>query len=155
MGILEGVTQDGDGQARGFDVQGNQRVKGLEFYAQREFGVLEFNTRERISTGKRGTVQAGQARDVLRPQAGASFEGGRKLRFQDPSQRLLAFRLCPNGSKGVIGRVSLIGPIENLPVTQLPAAAEGDRTRPDAAQREGNHLQMGSREHARVIDAGS
>ena len=115
--------------------------------------VAKCDARERELAGERRALQALQAGRAARAEAERALV--RRLRGapRGRSRTARAPALDADRRERVVRRVALVGPVEDLPVAQLAAAAEADAAGADAAERKRDLSQLRPGEHARVGDA--
>jgi hypothetical protein len=73
--------------------------------------------------------------------------------FEHAHERRARPALHTNRRERIPWRIATIGPIENLPVTELAAATQPDRAGADAAERKRDLGQLRAGEDARIGDA--
>src|SRR5581483_7832595 len=99
---------------------------------------------KRIVALEFGVAQPGKARDIRHAESAVIYlVRWLDARLQHPRDGSSG-ALCPYREEAEGGRVAFVGPVEYFPVPQLAAAAERNRSRTDAAQREGDHPELSS-----------
>ena len=112
--------------------------------------VLEIDVREGELSGEAGGGETGKSGSVVGAEAVLAFEGRKDARFEDAREGLAGAALRPDGWERLGGAVSLVGPVEDLPVAQLAASAEAEAACADTSEGEGEHGEVASFEDARV-----
>ena len=142
------VGKHGDGQAALVGVGRHKGVEALDADADRDLRVREAHLAEGIGgvegcvaeTGQAEVVHGGAGRAVVFvgvERTGEHRGGAASLRILDVDREEGGVALGGAGVE-VLGR-----DVHDLPVAQLPAAAEGHGAGADAAQRKGDFLQVG------------
>ena len=112
--------------------------------------VAEGDLGERELAGEPRRLEPLQAGRAPRAEAERALIRRLEPRFEHAHERRARAAVHANGRERVPGRVAAIGPIEDLPVAKLSAAAEPDRAGADAAERKGDLRQLRAGEDARV-----
>src|SRR5581483_6998446 len=87
-------------------------------------------------------------------QAALSFIGRHDASLKHTRHTLPSSSFHPKGGETIVWTVSFVRPVENLPVSQLSAAAQRDRPCPQSSQRKCDHFKVSSAEDARELDSG-
>src|SRR5258705_317907 len=116
----------------------NKRRERLERDLDRQFRILEVDAREWEFPRERCSGHPGQPRRVLRSQSAFTLERREHPRFEYARYGLRVARLHPDARERVAERVAFGGPVENLPVAQLPSATKADAAGSDSAEWEGD-----------------
>src|ERR1019366_6600637 len=104
--------------------------------------------------GEGGGGEADEAGGVLGTESGGAFVGRLDARLEHTGDGLAGAGLHPDGGKGVVGRVAFVGAVEDFPVAELTASAEGDGTGGDASEGEGDGGEVSRGEDAGIGDVG-
>ena len=139
--VAQAVAQHGHRQAGIIRLAGNQRVEGVQGDLHREGRVVHLDAGKGVDAGEGGALQPGQAGAGRGRQPVAGGEGRQQPPLGNAQHRLAALLPRPDHPPGKGGLKTLGGPVEQLPVAQLPATAQGDGPGPDPAQREGDLMQ--------------
>jgi hypothetical protein len=136
-GVLHAVAQNESGDPGIVRLEGDEGIEGLEPDLERDLAVGELDLGERVFALETGLLHPGQAghEDALEAEAGRERRLERAL--EDPDE-LPARALEVQGEEGEGHVDALAGPVEDLPVAEIAPAAERDRARADAAEREGD-----------------
>ena len=136
-GVLHPEAQDEGRDAGIVRLQRDERIEGLEPDLERDLAVGELDLGEGVFALEAGFLHARQAghEDAAEAEAGRERRLDRTLEDADV---LLARLLDVEGEEGEGHMDALAGPVEDLPVAEVAAAAERDRARADAAEREGD-----------------
>ena len=135
--VLDPVAKD---EGRDAGVVGLERDEGIERFEgdlERHLAIGEFDLGERIFALERGLLHPRQTGDEDAAEAEAGRERRLERTFEDADE-LLPGLLDVEGEEGEGHVDALAGPVEDLPVAEVAAAAEGDRPGADAAEREGD-----------------
>ena len=130
----------------------DERREGLQFHFHRQIGIGEANPCQWILAGEfcfRETAQAGR---VVGAETILPFIRRQYTSLEDAGDGPGVAGLHPDRREGVRGRVSLVGAVEDFPVTKLAAATEGDASGGYSAEREGEHLEVIAGEDAGELD---
>src|ERR1035437_7844801 len=109
------------------------------------WGMKGVKASRETRTGRAGSAKSMRARGNS-PVKVAEARRTRPGAFLEPSPGgpryagggLAGAGLHPDGGKGVVGRVAFVGAVEDFPVAELTASAEGDGTGGDASEGEGD-----------------
>jgi len=154
VGILDAITQDSDGKARIVGLMGNEGREGFEADGDGDGGIGKRDAGEGKFASKMGRGEAREAGRVLRAETVLAFVGWLIAGFENVGDGLGIADLRPDGGQGVFEVVTFVGMVEDFPIAQLAAAAEGDGTRSDATEREGEHGELAAGEGAGVAGVG-
>ena len=136
-GVLDAIAQDEGRDAGIVRFEGDEGIEGLERDLERDLAVGELDLGEGVFALEPGLLHARQARHEDAAEAEAGREGRLERALEDADE-LLPGLLAIEGEEGERHVDALAGPVEDLPVAEVAAAAERDRARADAAEREGD-----------------
>ena len=125
VGIADRVPQNRHGPPGGVNIQGHERIESFQPDFHRQLGIAKGDARERVRARKGGFGKTRQTRSVIGAEAaGVPFVGRLEARFQHARHGFALSHLGPNCREGVTQLVSLVGPVEDFPIAELPAATE-------------------------------
>jgi hypothetical protein len=127
--------------------------KRVERHAHRQTPIAECHVGERVLAGEPRRFEPLQTGRAARAQAERALIGRAEPRLEDADEWRAPPALDANRGEGVSRSVAAIRPVEDLPVTQLPATTEPDRPRANAAERKGDLRELLSREDAGIRDS--
>ena len=136
-GVLHPVAQDEGRDAGVVGLERDERIEGFERDLERDLAVGELDLGEGVFALEAGLLHARQAGHEDAAEAETGREGRLERALEDADE-LLAGLLEVEGEEGEGHVDALAGPVEDLPVAEVAAAAERDRARADAAEREGD-----------------
>ncbi len=153
-GVGDAVAQDGDGESAFVGVVGDEGGEGFEGDADGERGIGEIDAGEGELAGEGGGGEADEAGGVFGAESAGAFVGRLDARFEDAGDGFAGAGLHPDGGEGVVGRVAFVGAVEDFPVAELAASAEGDGSGGDASEGEGDGGEVSAGKDAGVGDLG-
>src|ERR1039458_7838914 len=153
-GVGGAIAEDGGGEPVLIGFVGYEGGEGFERDADGEGGVGEIDAGEGELAGEGSGGEADEAGGVLGTESGGAFVGRLDARFEHAGDGLAGAGLHPDGGKGVVGRVAFVGAVEDFPVAELTASAEGDGTGGDASEGEGDGGEVSRGEDAGIGDVG-
>src|SRR5262249_1351178 len=141
--VAEPPEEDRDRQAREACVEGPEGVERLELDLERQRVVAEAQLGDRVGAGEGGLAQPRQATDEAGREPVTVDERRQELALEDardgrPGLPARGRGPAPEGEEGEGQVATLGGPVEQLPVAELAAAAERDRAGADPTEREGD-----------------
>ena len=154
-GIRHHIAQNGHGQTGGVGVQRNDGREGFERYQHRQVPIFEGDLGEWVLTGEGRALEARQPGDPVRTQAAPGFVWWNEPRLQHTRDGLGRADTGADRRERVRRGSSLVGVIEDLPVSQLTAPAKADAAGADSAQGKRDHGELTTGELSRVREAGN
>ena len=145
------IAQNCYRQSRVVRLMRNERRKRIQFHLHRQRAIRKVDMRQWILTCKRRRLQPAQTRNIARSQAVLPLVRRQNARLQHTHHSLPAPRPRPDSRKRIRRPESLVGPVEDLPIDQLSAAAQPKAARRNTAQRKRNHLQLPSAKAAWIV----
>ncbi len=133
-------------------LQWNKGAKRLHRQLHRDRRVLEGDFRNGVLAGEGAGFKPGKTGKIHMSEPARSIVGRRKPRLQDSRDRLPLSNSNPQRGKCVLRHLALVGPVIDLPVSQLAAAAEADAPGSDSTQRKRDRTQAASRIDSRVAN---
>ena len=100
------------------------------------------------------SVEPGQAGSIFPSKSILALLGRTTSGLQHASERGRIANLSPDRGKGIIGGKTLVGAVEDFPVSQLTSSTQAEASCSDTSEREGDHFQPGSPKHAWIRNAG-
>src|SRR4030066_73073 len=146
--VLHPEAEDEGRDAGIVRIHGDERIERFERDLERDLAVGGLDLGGGVFALEPGFFHARQAGD----KNAAETEAGRERRLDGALEDAdeLRSRLVEIHGEKREGHVdALAGPVEDLPVAEVAAAAEGDRARADAAEREGDLVEGPPLEGAR------
>ena len=113
---------------------------------------MEGDFRNGVLAGEGAGFKPGKTGNIHMPEPARSIVRSRKPRLQDSRDRLPLSNSNPQRGKCVLRHLALVGPVIDLPVSQLAAAAEADAPGSDSTQRKRDRAQAASRIDSRVAN---
>jgi hypothetical protein len=136
------VAQDGDRNAAGIGVGGDERIKRLQAHREGNVRVGKQNLPERISSLEGTSAEARQGVIGQRAACSALIIDGVDGTFQSACHRFLTIWLRIQREKRMGRHETFGGPVHDFPIAQIAAPAQRNRARADAAQGQGDTSQM-------------
>ncbi len=119
----------------------------------RQTCILECNACYRKLARETRARQSAQPWSIVRTKTGRTGVGRHQTRFQHSRDGFGVAAFGPDGRKRVVRRAAFIGPIEDFPISQLPAPTQADAAGADATQWKRNHRELASGISSRITDA--
>ena len=148
--VRDAIAQHGNRKTRCVCVVRDERAECLERHVHGQAPVAEGHFGERELAREPGGLQPLQPGSAPRPEAEGSLVRRLDAAFEHAHERRPRAAIHADCRKRVAGRVAAVGSVENLPVAELPAAAEPDRAGADAAERKRNLREPRTSKHARI-----
>lgn len=130
------IAQNRERPSAGLSIARHQRIEGLQANLKWHIRVAQNDLAKRIGRFKAAIFEAGQAVIAFRTPPSAFVLRGIGSAFQHSHHWRVVLALYPQSKETVLRGIALSGSIDDLPIAQIAAPAQGNGAGADAAQRQ-------------------